>query len=580
MHDKLKFKIELPTGWILAKLSDLVVNPMTDFVDGPFGSDLKSSEYQSNGVPVFKIQNIKARHFLDKNIQFVTPVKAEQLKRHSFKLGDIIITKLGAPLGLCCKVPEKYPYGIIVADLIRLRPSNLIINTDYLVYAINSKFIQDQFKSITKGTTRARVNLSVVRNINIPIAPLNEQLKIIEQVNILLNDLKNGKDNLETALSQLSIFRQVLLKLAFEGKLTEKWRKKQKVMPSTSSFLDNVKSIKKKKLNYNKKILIKKLNKEEINLLPNIPETWIWCRNEELLDYVTSGSRNWKKYYSKTGDLFIRTQDIKTDALSLENTAKVKLPKKIEGMRSLVEKNDLLMSITGYVGRVAIVKEKIPIAYVSQSVSLMKYVDKRVSSYIYYFFQAKNYGRTLIEKMVYGVGRQVLSLQNMKDVPICLCPIPEQQIIVRMLESNFIKCNKLERIIKDNIKKSEVLVKSILQKAFQGSLVEQNANDESADKLLRNILKEREVLNALKKRQKQDVTKKLKTIIMPAELKTVIDILQKNRKPILAQQVWKLSEYADNIDDFYAKLKEHFDKGEIIETRKGKDSYLNIPKIL
>ena len=165
-------KNNIPEYWKILKLGDLVNNPKKDLVDGPFGSNLKSQEYIESGVPVLKIQNIKSNKFIDKHICFVSNEKAKSLIRHSFKAGDLIITKLGEPLGLCCKVPIKYPFGIIVADLIRLRPNNDIVSNTYLTYLINSEIVQKQFKAITKGTTRARVNLTVVRDIEIPSPPL------------------------------------------------------------------------------------------------------------------------------------------------------------------------------------------------------------------------------------------------------------------------------------------------------------------------------------------------------------------------------------------------------------------------
>ncbi len=234
--------IDLPSNWRIAQLSDMVINPKSDFVDGPFGSNLKANEYRNGSVPVFRIQNIKAGFFLGKNIKFVTPQKAEQIKRHSFKFGDIIITKLGEPLGLCCKVPAKYPFGIIVADLMRVRPSDIIVNTDYLVYAINSKIIQDQFKRITKGTTRARVNLTIVRDIEIPLAPINEQNRIVLKLDELLSELEKGKEQLQTSLEQLKVYRQSILKHAFEGNLTEAWRSKQKKLKTPNELVAEIKA--------------------------------------------------------------------------------------------------------------------------------------------------------------------------------------------------------------------------------------------------------------------------------------------------------------------------------------------------
>jgi type I restriction enzyme S subunit len=217
--------------WIEVELGELTENPKNDIVDGPFGSNLKSDEYVDSGIPVFKIQNIKANRFVDKNIHYVTPQKSEELKRHTFKKGDLIITKLGDPLGLCCKVPEKYEFGVIVADLIRFRSSDRIVFDNYLIYGINSILIQKQFKEITKGTTRPRVNLTIVRSLKFPLAPLPEQRAIAAKIEQLFSELDNGIANLKAAKSKLEIYHQAILKQAFEGKLTKYKNKIESDLP-------------------------------------------------------------------------------------------------------------------------------------------------------------------------------------------------------------------------------------------------------------------------------------------------------------------------------------------------------------
>jgi type I restriction enzyme, S subunit len=199
---------EIPKGWALVKLGDMVVDPKKDLVDGPFGSNLKADEYIDRGVPVFKIQNIKANQFIDKKINYIKEEKAKSLSRHSFVSGDLIITKLGYPLGLCCKVPEKYRYGIIVADLMRLRPNKFAVYDQFLIYAINCNLVQNQFKAITKGTTRPRVNLTIVREIELALPPLPEQHRIVSIIEELFSSLDRGIESLKTAQQQLKVYRQ------------------------------------------------------------------------------------------------------------------------------------------------------------------------------------------------------------------------------------------------------------------------------------------------------------------------------------------------------------------------------------
>jgi type I restriction enzyme, S subunit len=129
----------LPDGWCPAKLEELVIDPRADIVDGPFGSNLKASEYRDTGVPIIRIQNVDRNQFINKNIRFISPQKARELNRHNFRAADIVITKLGDPLGKACLVPDGFGPGIIVADIVRFRPQPNLISTSYIVFC--HKFI-------------------------------------------------------------------------------------------------------------------------------------------------------------------------------------------------------------------------------------------------------------------------------------------------------------------------------------------------------------------------------------------------------------------------------------------------------
>ncbi|WP_445432427.1 restriction endonuclease subunit S [Chryseobacterium indoltheticum] len=587
----------LPKGWIWVSLSDVVLNPKVDLVDGPFGSNLKSDDYTSEGIPVFRIQNIKAGYFLDKNIQYISAEKALELERHSFKQGDVIITKLGEPLGLACKVPAKYSSGVIVADLIRLRPSN-IIDVDYLVSVINSKVVQNQFKKITKGTTRARVNLTLVRDIRIPLAPLNEQILIAQKIAHFSNEIEKNENILNRTERNLTIYWQSILKEAFNGKLTEKWRNNKNLAP-INELLNNIGH--KKISRYNKELenwkndvkewagknkagkkpkkpstLVESqiLNKELEFNLPAIPQTWKWIRNNDLLYYLTSGSRDWKKFYSSEGAYFIRTQDIKTNFLELENAAFVNLPEDTEGKRSLVEKGDLLMTITGAnVGKIAFIEHNIPESYVSQSVALLKLVDKNFSPFLHLYFQSFVYGGKLIEDLVYGVGRPVLSLENIRDVPVPLCQLEEQNEIVAIIKEQAIEIKKIKYLTSKCLFQYAVLRQSLLQKAFEGNLTEQNENDNSASELVKELQNKRK--EHLEKLNKQIKPIKKKASKMGKE-NTIEEILKSSDKPLNAKEVWQLSKHKNNIEDFYKELKVIQEKVKVIT--KGTDSLLTLIK--
>jgi type I restriction enzyme, S subunit len=204
-------------GWDEKTLSEVCEDFKKDIVDGPFGSNLKREHYTEEGVPVLKIQNIKAFEIKLHKMDYVSEEKAEELKRHSFQKGDIIMTKLGNPLGVSAIV-EELDKGIIVADLVRIRAQK--INTKFLCYQLNSPKIKAHINSLQKGTTRPRVRITIVRDIPIVIPPLAEQQRIVNKLDSLSDSIALLEDNHRSEIESLVELKQSILQEAFSGKLT------------------------------------------------------------------------------------------------------------------------------------------------------------------------------------------------------------------------------------------------------------------------------------------------------------------------------------------------------------------------
>lgn len=480
---------ELPKGWVEVALSELCLDPTSEIVDGPFGSNLKASEYQDAGIPIIRLQNIDRNRFIKKNIQFVTPIKAQDLKRHSYEVGDIIVTKLGDPLGKACVIPETFQAGVIVADLVRVRINHGFISKQFLVYSINSNYIANQLKEQTKGTTRPRVNLNHIRNLQILIPPLFEQNRIVGKIEELFSDLDQGVESLKTAQKQLKVYRQTVLKWAFEGKLTEEWRKQQSTLKTGETLLAQIEDERCSNYQgkYNEPILPKS------NPFQEIPEDWCLITLDQISTFLTSGSRGWAPYYSDSGSYFIRAQNINTDKLKLEEIAHVNLPEGVEGERSQVQIGDILITMTGAnVTKTALVhvtlKKK---AYVNQHVGLVRLIELVSRKFIYWWLVSSQHGRAQLTTAAYGAGKPGLNLTNLKEVLITLPSIEEQEQIVQEIESRLSICDQLEATIIENLQKAEALRQSILKQAFEGKLVPQDPNDEPAKKLLERIKAEK-----------------------------------------------------------------------------------------
>jgi type I restriction enzyme S subunit len=200
------------TGLTIKPLQSLCENFKQDIVDGPFGSELKREDYINEGIPVLKIQNVKAFAIELKKMDYISIGKFQELRRHSYRRGDIVMTKLGSPLGVSAIV-ENLDEGVIVADLVRVRAQR--INTKYLCYHLNSQRTNDFLNSMQKGTTRPRVTLSAVRELPIVVPSPDEQQRIVGILDEAFAGIATAKANAEKNLQNARALFESYLQSVF-----------------------------------------------------------------------------------------------------------------------------------------------------------------------------------------------------------------------------------------------------------------------------------------------------------------------------------------------------------------------------
>ncbi len=172
------FNTDLPSHWMEKRLGYLAKEDRAAFVDGPFGSDLKSSDYKDSGVPLIQLNNIRDSNHLMQNMKFVTEDKKQQLIRHLAIPGDIVIAKMADPVARAAIVVDNYSEYVIVADCVKLTPNLDLVDLKFLVWAINCDHVRINAELVSTGTTRVRVNLGELKKLKIPYPPSKEQQKI------------------------------------------------------------------------------------------------------------------------------------------------------------------------------------------------------------------------------------------------------------------------------------------------------------------------------------------------------------------------------------------------------------------
>lgn len=209
-----------------------------------------------------------------------------------------------------------------------------------------------------------------------------------------------------------------------------------------------------------------------LDVLGGIPSEWRESRMKYELDYVTSGSRGWADYYADEGALFIRIGNLTRDsiALDLNDIQRVAPPNFTEGSRARVIPGDLLISITAYLGSVAVAPVGIEEAYVSQHVSLARPNRARVHPEWLGYVVLSSIGRTFFELQAYGGTKIQLSLDDIRELPVPLPPLDEQERRVRNMKARLAQLTALDEHVAEHIARLREYRSSLISAAVTGQL--------------------------------------------------------------------------------------------------------------
>ena len=148
-----------------------------------------------------------------------------------FREGDILFAKITPCMenGKMAIVPSlKYGLGFGSTEFHVLRPYHKI-SAQYIYWFVSSEqFRRDAQHNMTGAVGQRRVPAPYLAHQTIPVPPTREQSRIVAKIEELFSELDKGVESLKKARAQLNIYRQAVLKHAFEGKLTAKWREENK----------------------------------------------------------------------------------------------------------------------------------------------------------------------------------------------------------------------------------------------------------------------------------------------------------------------------------------------------------------
>jgi type I restriction enzyme, S subunit len=482
----------------------------------------KTAPYTKSGIKLIRTSNIRDGKLYLSNVKYVNHETYEYWSRRCKpQAGDILFTR-EAPMGEVGMIPLN---EIICMGqrMMLLRADNENLLGKYLLYALQSPLNHSYIQSNSIGTGVKHLRVRDVENFPIRIAPFPEQKRIVDKIEELFSDLDSGIDSLKTAQQQLKVYRQAVLKWAFEGKLTTQWREEQKrlgKLESAEVLLAQIKAERERRYQQeledwktaialweangkegkrpgkpSRRNELSLLSSEEIQKLSDLPHSWFWLKLGQITDISGGLTKSSKRSILPLKLPYLSVANVYANNLDLSKVNEIEL-KENELERVLLKKGDLLIvegnGSIDQIGRVAIWNGNISPCVHQNHLIKARPLNVLSGKYILYFLLSPK-GRDFIKEQAGSTsGLYTLSLSKVENLKLPLMAFAEQNQIVDEIESRLSICDRLEAEIETNLKKAEALRQSILKQAFEGKLVPQDPNDEPASVLLERIKAERE----------------------------------------------------------------------------------------
>ncbi|MGI6014726.1 MAG: restriction endonuclease subunit S [Oscillospiraceae bacterium] len=391
--------------------SGWVIKPMTEVVTWGSGGTPKATEsqyYKSGDIPWLIIGDLNDG-VVTKSQSKITKLGLQNSSAKMIPAGTLMVAMYGSigKLGIT---------GIecCTNQAIAFAKELHGVSTKYMFYYM--AMMKSKLISMGKGGTQNNISQTILKSLNVIVPPPEVQDNLVFRIEELFSELDKAVETLQTTKQQLAVYRQAVLKEAFANITSKKPLR-------------------------------------------------------EITSIVTSGSRGWAKYYADFGARFIRITDLTRDCIVLknDNIQYVSLPENVEGTRSRLYPNDVLISITADLGSIALVPNGIEEAYINQHIALVRFINTVQGEYMAWYLKSE-WGQKDLLKNKRGGGKLGLGLDDIRNTPVPIVSNETAKATLEGIESRLSVCESIEQIVDTALAQADAMRQSILKQAFEGRL--------------------------------------------------------------------------------------------------------------
>ena len=388
-----------------------------------------------------------------------------------------------------------------------LVPADGVFN-EYIYYYFKSA--KQLAESVATGTTFKEISGSAFSKMPVPLPPTTEQHRIVAKIEELFSELDQGVASLKTAREQLKVYRQSLLKNAFEGKLTAAWRAAHRDQLETATALQQ-RIAREREARYQQQLAdwqaagqagpkpkpskpLPPLTAEELAELPELPAGWGWVRLGSVMETTVGFAFKSAEFVSTGGVRLLRGDNIEPSRLRWTDARHWPQERVAEFAELMLAIGEIIIAMDR-----PVISSGLKVARVRQIdlpcllVQRVARIKEQLGICTEFVYAAINQNRFVNHCLGHQTGTQLphISEAQIRSYPIPLCSLAEQEQISAELDAKLSEAEQLDQTLATTLQQADALRQSILKKAFHGQLVKQAKNEEPATALLERIRTER-----------------------------------------------------------------------------------------
>ncbi|WP_434618039.1 restriction endonuclease subunit S [Azospirillum sp. B2RO_4] len=363
-------------------------------------------------------------------------------------------------------------------------------DTKYISYYFPT--VKGELQKFAPATAQKNINLETLSNVVVPLPPLPEQYRIVEKIEALTTRVRRAREALDTLPALIDRYRQSILAAAFRGDLTAEWRQHHGAVPGAKEIRESLRAqaniLASEKQRPRKRLETALVDDRPSINLSECPSSWAIMTMEEVTDptrLIQYGILMPGPDVAE-GVPYVKVMNIRNDMINVGDLNRTTRDIHDQFRRSELKKNDVLLTIRGTFGRVALVPSELEGGNITQDTARMAPLAGIMPAYIANYLRSPPVQQYLA-RVAKGVAVRGVNIGDLRPMPVPVPPYEEQLEICRELAKALEAVKRLERYVESIASRCSTLDQSILAKAFRGELVPQDPNDEPASVLLERI---------------------------------------------------------------------------------------------